>query len=109
MFPWTDGFHWTATHIIFLSLFFAAVAVILSTFDARIVAHALLSFVISGRRLCAGRKLCGAAGAGAGMPAPACGANRISGRATTRSTAGPVENYAKFAPLPAQVPGRAWA
>lgn len=31
MFPWTDGFHWTATHIIFLTLFFSAVAVILST------------------------------------------------------------------------------
>jgi hypothetical protein len=32
MFPWVDGFHWSATHIIFLSLFFSAVAVILSTF-----------------------------------------------------------------------------
>jgi glycine cleavage system H lipoate-binding protein len=31
MFPWTDGFHWTATHIIFLSLFFAALAIIVST------------------------------------------------------------------------------
>jgi hypothetical protein len=31
MLPWTDGFHWTATHIIFLTLFFSAVAVILST------------------------------------------------------------------------------
>lgn len=32
MFPWTDGFHWTATHVIFLSLFFSAVLIILSTF-----------------------------------------------------------------------------
>jgi hypothetical protein len=31
MFPWTDGFHWTATHIIFLSLFFLALAIIGST------------------------------------------------------------------------------
>ena len=31
MFPWVDGFHWTATHIIFLSLFFSALLVILST------------------------------------------------------------------------------
>jgi len=31
MFPWIDGFHWTATHIIFLSLFFSALLVILST------------------------------------------------------------------------------
>lgn len=31
MFPWVDGFHWTPGHIIFLSLFFAAVLVILST------------------------------------------------------------------------------
>ena len=28
MFPWTDGFHWTATHIIFLSLFFLALSII---------------------------------------------------------------------------------
>ena len=26
MFPWIDGFHWTATHIIFLSLFFSVCA-----------------------------------------------------------------------------------
>lgn len=32
MFPWIDGFHWSAGHIIFLSLFFAAVLIILSTF-----------------------------------------------------------------------------
>jgi hypothetical protein len=31
MFPWVDGFHWTATHIIFLALFFSAVLIILST------------------------------------------------------------------------------
>ena len=31
MFPWVDGFHWTATHIIFLSLFFSAILIILST------------------------------------------------------------------------------
>lgn len=31
MFPWTDGFHWTATHIIFLSLFFMALAIIGTT------------------------------------------------------------------------------
>jgi len=31
MIPWTDGFHWTAGHIIFLSLFFAVVATILAT------------------------------------------------------------------------------
>ncbi len=32
MFPWVDGFQWTATHLIFLSLFFAAGATILTTF-----------------------------------------------------------------------------
>ncbi|MGB7435511.1 MAG: hypothetical protein WBR26_27680 [Candidatus Acidiferrum sp.] len=32
MFPWTDGFHWTLTHVVFLSSFFAAVTVIMSTF-----------------------------------------------------------------------------
>ncbi|MGB7848624.1 MAG: hypothetical protein WBL63_23630 [Candidatus Acidiferrum sp.] len=31
MFPWIDGFHWTAGHIIFLSLFFAVVLTILAT------------------------------------------------------------------------------
>lgn len=31
MFPWTDGFRWSAGHIIFLSLFFAVVLTILST------------------------------------------------------------------------------
>jgi len=30
MFPWNDGFHWTAGHIIFLSLFFAVVLTILT-------------------------------------------------------------------------------
>jgi glycine cleavage system H lipoate-binding protein len=34
MFPWTDGFHWTAGHIIFLSLFFAVVLTILATLVA---------------------------------------------------------------------------
>jgi glycine cleavage system H lipoate-binding protein len=37
MFPWTDGFHWTPTHIIFLTLFFSAVIVIASTFVAGIM------------------------------------------------------------------------
>ncbi len=36
MFPWVDGFHWTATHIIFLSLFFAAVVIIVATFASAI-------------------------------------------------------------------------
>jgi len=31
MFPWIDGFHWTPTHIIFLSLFGAALSAILAT------------------------------------------------------------------------------
>ena len=31
MFPWIDGFHWSAGHIIFLSLFFAVVLTILAT------------------------------------------------------------------------------
>jgi hypothetical protein len=36
MFPWNDGFHWAAGHIIFLSLFFAVVLTILTTFVAAI-------------------------------------------------------------------------
>ena len=32
MFPWVDGFHWSPGHIIFLSLFFAVVLTIFSTF-----------------------------------------------------------------------------
>ncbi len=36
MFPWIDGFHWSVGHIIFLSLFFAAVLIILSTFVSAI-------------------------------------------------------------------------
>jgi glycine cleavage system H lipoate-binding protein len=32
MFPWIDGFRWTANHIIFLSLFFAVVLTIVTTF-----------------------------------------------------------------------------
>jgi glycine cleavage system H protein len=32
MFPWVDGFHWSPGHIIFLSLFFAVVLTIVSTF-----------------------------------------------------------------------------
>lgn len=31
MFPWVDGFHWSAGHIVFLSLFFAVVLTILAT------------------------------------------------------------------------------
>ena len=31
MFPGIDGFHWTATHVVFLSLFFAIVVTILTT------------------------------------------------------------------------------
>jgi Glycine cleavage H-protein len=31
MFPWVDGFHWSAGHIVFLSLFFAVVLTILVT------------------------------------------------------------------------------
>jgi glycine cleavage system H protein len=31
MFPWVDGFHWSPSHIVFLSLFFAVVLTILST------------------------------------------------------------------------------
>jgi glycine cleavage system H lipoate-binding protein len=36
MFPWNDGFHWTAGHIIFLSLFFAVVLIIFATFLAAV-------------------------------------------------------------------------
>ena len=36
MFPWNDEFHWTAGHIIFLSLFFAVVLTILTTLVAAI-------------------------------------------------------------------------
>ncbi|MFI5096975.1 MAG: glycine cleavage system protein H [Candidatus Acidiferrales bacterium] len=32
MFPWIDGFHWSVLHIVFLTLFFAVVLTILSTF-----------------------------------------------------------------------------
>jgi glycine cleavage system H protein len=32
MFPWIDGFHWTADHIIFLTLFVAVVLTVLATF-----------------------------------------------------------------------------
>jgi len=31
MFPWTDGFHWTPNHVVFLSLFFAVVSTIVTT------------------------------------------------------------------------------
>jgi glycine cleavage system H lipoate-binding protein len=31
MLPWVDGFHWTAVHIIFLTVFFAALLIIAST------------------------------------------------------------------------------
>jgi hypothetical protein len=36
MFPWVDGFHWSAGNVIFLSLFFAVVFVILCTFVAAV-------------------------------------------------------------------------
>ena len=32
MFPWVDGFHWSAGHIIFLSIFFGVVLIVASTF-----------------------------------------------------------------------------
>jgi hypothetical protein len=32
MFPWVDGFHWSPGHIIFLSVFFTVVLIILTTF-----------------------------------------------------------------------------
>jgi len=43
MFPWTDGFRWTISHVVFLSLFFAAVLTIVTTviFAARRAAHDL--------------------------------------------------------------------
>lgn len=31
MFPWTDGFHWTITHVVFLSLFFSVLLTIAAT------------------------------------------------------------------------------
>ena len=31
MFPWVNGFSWDAGHLIFLSLFFSVIAVVLST------------------------------------------------------------------------------
>jgi glycine cleavage system H lipoate-binding protein len=34
MFPWVDGFHWSPGHIIFLSVFFAVLLTIVSTFAA---------------------------------------------------------------------------
>lgn len=36
MFPWVDGFHWTAVHIVFLSLFLMALLIILWTFVSAI-------------------------------------------------------------------------
>lgn len=36
MFPWVDGFHWTFGHILFLSLFFAVVAVVVGTVIAAV-------------------------------------------------------------------------
>ncbi len=36
MFPWVDGFHWSAGHIIFLSIFFAVLLVVASTFVSAI-------------------------------------------------------------------------
>ena len=43
MFPWIDGFHWSPGHIIFLSVFFAVVLTILSTF-LRAVWHTASDF-----------------------------------------------------------------
>ena len=37
MFPWVDGFRWTVTHIVFLSLFFAALLTVCSTVACAVI------------------------------------------------------------------------
>ena len=39
MFPGIDGFHWTAAHLVFLSIFFAVVVTIVATVVSAALAH----------------------------------------------------------------------
>lgn len=105
MFPWTDGFHWTATHIIFLSLFFAALAVILSTFvralwrtryEFRNQRATALCWKENFAELPEQERVC---------------RHQLAGRIEQRTCdnafdCGTCENYPRFAPLPAQVPAK---
>jgi len=99
MFPWTDGFHWTATHVIFLSLFFAALLIILSTFvsgvwrtvgDFRKHRAAATCWRETFEELPAGERPC---------------RHQLAGRLASRTCDNAFDcrtcsNYEKFAPLP---------
>ena len=71
MFPWVDGFHWTPDHIIFLSIFFAVVLTILTTF-LRAVWHTASDFRSQrATEMCWRMNFKELAGSGANLPAPA--------------------------------------
>jgi glycine cleavage system H protein len=106
MFPWVDGFHWTAGHIIFLSLFFTVVLIILSTFvsaawrtasDFRAHRAADLSWRLNFAELPKAERRC---------------RHQLAGRVTERICNNAFDcrhcaQYAEFAALPAKPP--AWS
>ena len=106
MFPWVDGFHWTATHIIFLSLFFSAMLIILSTF-VRGIWRAYSDF-------CAHRvtAMCWRENFNELPEADRHCRHQLAGRVDSRTCDNAFDcrgcpNYANFAGLPASVPGSA--
>jgi len=108
MFPWTDGFHWTATHIVFLTLFFSVLVVVLATLgkalwqtrsDFRNQRAAALCWRENFSELPVEERRC---------------RHELAGRIESRTCDNAFdcrtcENYAKFAPLPAQVPTKSVA
>jgi Glycine cleavage H-protein len=105
MFPWVDGFQWTATHIIFLALFFSAVLLILSTFawglwraysDFRAKRVTAMCWRENFKELPEAERLC---------------RHQLAGRVASRICDNAFDcrscqNYANFAALPAGAPSR---
>ncbi|HKN23747.1 MAG TPA: hypothetical protein VJX72_02790 [Candidatus Acidoferrum sp.] len=103
MFPWTDGYHWSATHIIFLSLFFMVVLVIFSTFVSAVWRAASDLRTHRAAKLCWQKNF-------ADLPEAArhC-RHQLAGRVASRTCDNAFDcrqcaNYTQFGSLPSNVP-----
>lgn len=105
MFPWVDGFHWSVGHIVFLSLFFAVVLTILSTFIAALVRTA------SDFRTHRATEMCWRANFAELPDTERRCRHELSGRVASRICDNAFDcdhctRYAEFAALPAKTPAR---
>jgi Glycine cleavage H-protein len=105
MFPWTDGFHWTAGHIIFLSLFFAVVLTILATLASAVWRTA------SDFRTHRATEICWRMNFADLPEAERRCRHQLAGRVSSRICPNAFDcrhcpNYAEFAALPANAPSQ---